>query len=133
MVKVIATKTRELLANFEVAELVTQHQEAEKKKSKVKRVANKADEGLNTVTLEIMNYLKKQNTKTTASEMKEYVSKLREDPDGHKLTRAEIMQFINLRPTQPVEVNVIVKDIEERIDEDSVERLAQLTENMIPE
>jgi len=80
-----------------------------------------------------MNYLKKQNTKATASEMKEYVSKLREDPDGHKLTRAEIMQFINLRPTQPVEVNVIVKDIEERIDEDSVERLAQLTENMIPE
>ena len=30
-------------------------------------------------------------------------------------------------------MNVIVKDIEERIDEDSVERLAQLTENMIPE
>ena len=49
-----------------------------------------------------MNYLKKQNTKATASEMKEYVNKLREDPDGQKLTRAEIMQFINLRPTQVV-------------------------------
>ena len=54
------------------------------------------------MTLEIMNYLKKQNTKATASEMKEYVNKLREDPDGQKLTRAEIMQFINLRPTQVV-------------------------------
>ena len=49
-----------------------------------------------------MNYLKKQNTKATASEMKEYVNKLRENPDGQKLTRAEIMQFINLRPTQVV-------------------------------
>ena len=64
------------------------------------KLKHSLDEGLNTVTLEIMNYLKKQNTKATASEMKEYVSKLREDPDGHKLTRAELMQFINLRPTQ---------------------------------
>ena len=47
-----------------------------------------------------MNYLKKQNKKATESEVKEYVSKLREDPDGQKLTRAEIMQFINIRPTQ---------------------------------
>merc|ERR1712189_88156 len=117
MVKVIATKSRELLANFEVAELVTQHQEAEKKKSKVKRVANKADEGLNTVTLEILNYLKKQPTKANSDQMKEYVQKLRADTDGRKLTRAEIMQFVNLRPITPVEVNVIVKDIEERIDE----------------
>ena len=45
MVKVIATKNREILANFEVAQLVAQHQEAEKKKSKVKRVANKAGKG----------------------------------------------------------------------------------------
>ena len=52
-----------------------------------------------------MNYLKKQNKKATESEVKEYVSKLREDPDGQKLTRAEIMQFINLRPTQ---VNFII-------------------------
>jgi len=42
MVKVIATEHRQLLANFEVAELVVRHQESEKKKSKVKRVANKA-------------------------------------------------------------------------------------------
>ena len=49
MVKVLPTQHRQLLANFEVASLVAQHQESEKKKSKVKRVANKAG---------FLNYLK---------------------------------------------------------------------------
>ena len=57
-----------------------------------------SDEGLNTVTLEILNYLKKQPTKANSDQMKEYVQKLRADTDGRKLTRAEIMQFVNLRP-----------------------------------
>ena len=30
--------------------------------------------------------------------MKDYVRKLKADNDGKKLTRAEIMQFVNLRP-----------------------------------
>ena len=48
-----------------------------------------------------MNHLKNKHTaKCTQEQMKSFVDALKRDPDGAKLTRAEIMQFVNLRPTQ---------------------------------
>merc|ERR1711970_1444501 len=114
----------ELLTNLEVYKLVATHQEAEKAKSKGRKKANRADEGLNTVTLETLNYLKKTGAPKQSMEMiSDFASRLKADPsqqnEKKKLTNAEIMQFINLRPTQAVEVSLIVEDIEERVDEDS--------------
>merc|ERR1712212_9285 len=135
MVKVIPTKKREILSNYEVFQFVSRHQEEEKAKTKGKRtINNKADEGLNTVTLEIFNYLKKQSaSKQTEEMMKTFAKKMIEDQDGKKLTNAEIMQFINLRPVSAAEVSVIVQDIEERIDEDSVDRLAEMAADLLPQ
>lgn len=65
------------------------------------------DEALNTVTLETGNYLKrtpavKQSTET----IHQFVKEIKENSDGSKLFPNEIIQFINLRPTQ---VNLIEK------------------------
>merc|ERR1712035_63763 len=100
--------------NLEVYKLVATHQEAEKAKSKGRKKANKADEGLNTVTLETLNYLKKTGAPKQNLEMiSEFASRLKSDPsqqdDTKKLTNAEIVQFINLRPTQ-VNVSIYVGD-----------------------
>ena len=110
------------------------------------------DEGLNTVTLETLNYLKKTGAPKQNLEMiSEFASRLKTDPsqqdEKKKLTNAEIIQFINLRPTQvnvsncvgvnilvqAVEVSLIVEDIEERIDEESVDRIAEITSELLPE
>ena len=72
------------------------------------------DEGLNTVTLETLNYLKKTGAPKQNLEMiSEFASRLKSDPSQQdntkKLTNAEIVQFINLRPTQ-VNVSIYVGD-----------------------
>jgi len=138
MVKIIPTQKRELLTNLEVYKLVATHQEAEKAKSKGRKKANRADEGLNTVTLETLNYLKKTSAPKQNLEMiSEFAARIKSDPsqqdEKKKLTNAEIVQFINLRPTQAVEVSLIVEDIEERIDEESVDRIAEITSELLPE
>merc|ERR1712110_466088 len=59
MVKVIPNSKRELLTNSEVFQIVTKHQNEERERAKKSRKPAKADEALNTVTLETVNYLKK--------------------------------------------------------------------------
>jgi len=129
MVKLIPTHKRQLLANFEVLEILNQHQISEKEKAKNKRKPVKSDEALNTVTLETVNYLKrtpasKQNTESVTK----FVTEIKNHSDGAKLLPNEILQFINLSPTKPVELNLLVEDIEERIEEDNVDTLCELVE-----
>lgn len=133
MVKVIPNAQRELLTNSEVLDIVTQHQNEQKGQAKERRKPLKADEALNTVTLETGNYLKrtpavKQSTET----IHQFVKEIKENSDGSKLFPNEIIQFINLRPTQPVELNLLVEDIEERIEEDNVEKLCEFINNLLP-
>merc|ERR1712062_265972 len=85
------------------------------------------DQGLNTVILETINYLKATPAANqNINEIRDFTNKLKSDTDGAKLMPGEIIQFINLRPKQAVEVSLLVEDIEERIDEESVDRLAEL-------
>lgn len=48
------------------------------------------------------------------------------------LTKAEKLQMLNLVPIQPVEINLVVEECEERIKEDQMEDLAnQLLESKL--
>merc|ERR1712098_101005 len=109
------------------------HQNEGKERSKERRKPAKADEALNTVTLETSNYLKRSPAAKQSNEIiHQFVKQIKNDSDGNKLFPNEIIQFLNLRPTQPVELNLLVEDIEERIEEENVEKLCELVENQLP-
>ncbi|GJP34001.1 hypothetical protein CLOM_g18484 [Closterium sp. NIES-68] len=48
------------------------------------------------------------------------------------LTRAETLQLVNLRPSQPVEAHLIISDCEMRLPGDRVEQLLQAVEETLP-
>merc|ERR1712035_140589 len=125
--KVIPTERRELLTNFEVLEAVNRYQNEQKEKAKKRKHSVKADEALNTVTLETANYLSKLPAAQQSKEgIVEFVQKLKADDDGAKLLPNELMQIVNLRPQQPVELYLLIEDIEGRISEENVDKLQGL-------
>merc|ERR1712179_102165 len=50
----------------------------------------------------------------------------------YKLTKSEKLQLVNLRPTTPVEMQLIIEDSEERLSEEQVEELIVLVEQHLP-
>ena len=110
-----------LLSNCEVLNILND----------VKTKDNKKDLEPNarTIVYETSQYLNqfvisKQNTKVI-SEFVKAVSKF-------GLTEAEKLQLINLRPTTPVEVQLIVEESEERLTEEQVESLIEIIERILP-
>jgi len=101
--KVIPTERRELLTNFEVLETVNRYQNEQKEKAKKRKHSVKADEALNTVTLETANYLSKLPAAAQTKEgIVEFVQKLKADSDGAKLLPNELIQIVNIRPEQVI-------------------------------
>lgn len=45
---------------------------------------------------------------------------------GFELTKAELLQVMNLRPASLVEIHLIVEDCEDRLDEGRIQQLLQL-------
>lgn len=50
----------------------------------------------------------------------------------YNLTPAESLMMVNLRPTTPVEVQLVVEECEERLTEEQVEELAALVAQHLP-
>ncbi|CAG5105643.1 Oidioi.mRNA.OKI2018_I69.chr1.g2317.t1.cds [Oikopleura dioica] len=105
------------------------YQNEQKEKAKKRKHSVKADEALNTVTLETANYLSKlPAAQQTKEGIVEFVQKLKADDDGAKLLPNELMQIVNLRPQQPVELYLLIEDIEGRISEENVDKLQELVQ-----
>lgn len=85
-----------------------------------------------TLIYETLRYFKTQNSPCTVQSpdiVKNFVGKLKE----FNLTKAEKLTILNLRPTQPVEIQAIVEESEERLTEEQVSRIIQLVEEYLPE
>jgi len=108
---------------------VNRYQNEQKEKAKKRKHSVKADEALNTVTLETANYLSKlPAAQQTKEGIVEFVQKIKADPDGAKLLPNELIQIVNMRPEQTVELYLLIEDIEGRITEENVDKLQELVQ-----
>ncbi|KAL0577365.1 hypothetical protein V5O48_004617 [Marasmius crinis-equi] len=121
-----------LLSNFEVLgllrELENEHIARTKTALRVKKEeedagtnsSKRADavtpENLRTIQVEAIQYLSAEY-QPTQSQSNEGIRRLMNGLRQHDLTKAEKLQVVNLAPTTPVELYVIVEELEDRLGE----------------
>ncbi|KAJ3995176.1 RNA polymerase Rpb4-domain-containing protein [Lentinula boryana] len=123
-----------LLSNFEVLELlrdlendhlartktairVKKEEEASGIPSQAKHPATiEVTENVRTIQVEAIQYLTAEY-QLTSSQTSNGITQLVKDLANYKLTKAEKLQIVNLAPTQPVELYVIVEELEDRLGE----------------
>ncbi|KIY52427.1 hypothetical protein FISHEDRAFT_63798 [Fistulina hepatica ATCC 64428] len=81
-------------------------------------------ENLRTIEVEAIQYLSSSRL-ATRSETPEGITKLVKELGAYDLTKAEKLQIINLAPTAPVELYVIVEDIEDRLRDGKMEEVLE--------
>ncbi|CAJ0606502.1 unnamed protein product [Cylicocyclus nassatus] len=121
----VLNKQLTLLTNYEVLRLVNESKKQEDKKAK-----NDRSKHLSTILYETSKYLK---TTPAQEQNPEVIEKLIRAVAPYKLTAAETMQLINLRPTTAAEIQLIVEESEERIKtEEKLESLVATVIDCLP-
>ncbi|XP_062522761.1 DNA-directed RNA polymerase III subunit RPC9-like [Corticium candelabrum] len=111
-----------MLSNYEVYTLL---QEAQ---AKIKG-PNRRLENLATIAYETNKYLTDTScTLQTPQIIKDFLTALH----PFKLTRAEKLQLLNLRPTTAVEIHSIIEECEERLSEDQVDEVMKIVGDVLP-
>uniref|UniRef100_A0A0K0CW56 DNA-directed RNA polymerase III subunit RPC9 n=1 Tax=Angiostrongylus cantonensis TaxID=6313 RepID=A0A0K0CW56_ANGCA len=114
-----------LLTNFEVLQLLNAIKKEEDEKSKGDKSKH-----LSTLIYETTKYLK---TTPAAVQNTEAIEKLIEEVSLYKLTAAETLQLINLRPSTTAEVQLIVEESEERMKtEEKLQSLVNTVTRCLP-
>jgi DNA-directed RNA polymerase subunit F len=85
--------------------------------------------GLHTVTYETLRYLEQTPCVVQSSTIiKQFYDEIRK----FGLKKQEILQILNLRPTTPVELQLIIEDSETRLSETQSEQLIELIRAHLP-
>lgn len=116
-----------LLSNYEVYTLL---QEVCQQGNKGKRNINKTQTHLANIAFDTLKYLERTPCKIQSPEV---IQRFLEATKNFKLTKAEKLQLINLRPTTPVEMQLIIEESEDRLTEEQVEQLISLVELHLPD
>jgi len=122
-----------LLSNYEVLallkELENEHLERSKAAVRIKKEEEvsghhhahtstttlpEISENLRTIQVEAIQYLSSSFLPTT-SQTPDGIAKLTKNLAAYELTKAEKLQMVNLAPTVPVELYVIVEELEDRL------------------
>ncbi|MCL4129494.1 UNVERIFIED_CONTAM: hypothetical protein GTU68_052823 [Idotea baltica] len=115
-----------ILSNYEVYSLLQGISKHDKKKNKPGGQVHLANIAYDTV-----KYLEGTPCNSQNPEMiQSFLTSL--PKRGFKLTKAEKLQLINLRPTTPVEMQLIVEDSEERLSEEQIEELSLMVQEFFP-
>lgn len=111
-----------MLSNYEVFSLLNELQKGHGKQQKMHT-------NLATVSYEIVQYL--ENT-ACAKQSPDVIANFVKALDPYKLTKAEKLQFLNLRPKSAVEIQLIVEESEERLTEAQIYELLDLVAQHLP-
>lgn len=85
--------------------------------------------GLNTVTYETLKYLEQTPCVEQNSDI---ITKFYDEVKRFDLKKNEILQILNLRPTTPVELQLIIEDSETRLTEAQSNELIELIRTLLP-
>ncbi|KDR82563.1 hypothetical protein GALMADRAFT_151648 [Galerina marginata CBS 339.88] len=88
-----------------------------------------ASENLRTIEVEAIGYLSADYL-PTSSQTEEGIAKLVQDLGSYELTKAEKLQIVNLAPKLPVELYVIIEELEDRIGNQLDEILGHVESSM---
>jgi DNA-directed RNA polymerase subunit F len=124
------------LSNYETYLVVKQIHETNNERENGKRgkkgqnrTLEHCNFGLNTVTYETLKYLEL----TPCSEQNEdIIKKFYNEIKKFDLKKTEILQILNLRPTTPVELQLIIEDSETRLTEAQSNELIDLIRTQLP-
>ncbi|XP_020619842.1 DNA-directed RNA polymerase III subunit RPC9-like [Orbicella faveolata] len=118
-----------MLSNYEVFQLLQEtvnQNKGDKSKKRQKHLVN-----LSTICYEAQKHLEKTPCKSQSPEIIEEFLKAIQP---FNLTRVEKLQLLNLRPTTPVEIQLIIEDSEERLKTDQeIEELLNVIATKLPD
>ena len=118
----VKNKSAAMLSNFEVLNLLSDIQKRQNK-------PNKLHSNLATISYEITQFL--ENT-ACIKQSPDVIAKFMKGLEPFKLTKAEKMQLLNLRPKTAVEIQLIVEESEERLTEDQIYQLLDVVTEHLP-
>ena len=109
-----------MVSNYEVFTLLQEKLQADAAKTRHRKPQQ---ENLATISYEVMKYLDKTHCKLqNETVIQDFLAQVA----PFKLTKGEKLQLLNLRPTTPVEIQLIIEESEDRLRTD--EELEQLLE-----
>lgn len=111
-----------MLSNYEVLNLLSDMHKGQSKQSKQQT-------NLATISYEITHYLEQT---ACAKQSPEIIASFIKALEPFKLTKAEKIQLLNLRPTTAVEIQLIVEESEERLTEEQIYELLDIVKEHLP-
>lgn len=111
-----------MLSNFEVLNLLNDMHKGQSKQSKLQT-------NLATISYEITQYLENS---ACAKQSPEIIATFMKAVEPFKLTKAEKLQLLNLRPRTAVEIQLIVEESEERLTEEQIYELLEIVKENLP-
>lgn len=115
----IVNASASILCNYEVLESMKMYKST-KKSSGLRNLA--------TITYETLQYLENTPAK---SQITESVIHFIKAAKNYNLTKYEILLMVNDPPTSPLHIQLMVDDSEERLTEDQVNELIQLSQTYL--
>lgn len=114
-----------ILSNYEIYQLLCECREIQKIQKPSSR-----PKALATLIYETLNYFEKTSpcTEYKAESIVDFINSAKQ----FKLTKAETLQILNLRPTNAVEIQLIVEECEERLTEQQVDDLLNIINLLLP-
>ncbi|KAJ1824857.1 hypothetical protein GGH91_000673 [Coemansia sp. RSA 2671] len=116
-----------LVSNYEVL-MVLQEEDQRHKKIKPKSHV-KYPENVSTLKFEALQYL---NGTACSTQSAAQIAALKSGLAGYDLTKAEVLQIINLRPKKPVELFLIIEECEERFGDAEIEEIMRVILTALP-
>jgi len=124
------------LSNYETYLVVKQIHETNNERENGKRgkkgqnrTLEHCNFGLNTVTYETLKYLEQT---PCVEQNQDIITRFYNEIKRFDLKKTEILQIINLRPTTPVELQLIIEDSETRLTEAQSTELIELIRTQLP-